>query len=351
MTLALSTIISTEVIAAAPLCPGGGQYDLVSLEAVKEELEIEDGKTDRWIRRAIRRASSTIRKYCNRTFQVQTYFDQYYAAQDPFPWQVPSGWQPLQLVNWPIVSLPSPAGTAPPFAPQLGASAGGDLAAARYYVRISYLTAHGETAASLETNLAVAANGLLTVAAPGPDLLGSAIGWNVYVGTESFAETLQNVAPIGLDTAWTIPISGLIVGAPLPPYILAVENVTPPNAPPLSIVAQPLTEGNDFRADPLTGQLTRLYFLNGMPRRWPTLPIVIVYSAGFDPQEADIEDAAIDLVKASWFGRRRDPMVKSENIEGVWQADYWFGTGPGGPGDLPNYVKDKIERYRVPVIA
>jgi uncharacterized protein (TIGR02217 family) len=117
------------------------------------------------------------------------------------------------------VSIPS-AGYSAPTNGSLTQSAGGALGATTYYVKSTWVTNSGETAVSGETNLAVSANNVLTVAHPGSPPAG-AIGWNVYVsntgGGGSGAETRQNGGtPIAVGSGWTEPTSGLVVGAPMP---------------------------------------------------------------------------------------------------------------------------------------
>ena len=108
-----------------------------------------------------------------------------------------------------------PADILPPAAPALGSSVGGALGSATYYVKTTYVTPFGETLASSESSLAVAANSVLTVGAA-PAIVAGVTGWNVYVGTAAGAETLQNASPIALGTGWLEPTSGLIAGSAIP---------------------------------------------------------------------------------------------------------------------------------------
>lgn len=65
-----------------------------------------------------------------------------------------------------------------------------------------------------------------------------------------------------------------------------------------------------------------------------------------DPQEA-----IVLLGKMRWLARTRDPMIRSQNVVGVYEAAYWAGTGIGGEGDMPADVTEKLDRYRVPSIT
>lgn len=346
------TIISQVVVPAAAPAPsvGGGPLDLVSLADVKLELLITDGSNDAWLAKVITRASRAMVNECARVFQPQTYQEQFWALRDPYPWQLPSGFFPLQLSAWPLASPPSPAGTAPPLAPTLSAVGGGALAAATYWVRATYVTPTGETAASQEASLSVAPNNLLTIAPPIADNQAVATGWNVYIGSKSFGEVKQNSSPITMGQGFTLPTGGLVTGAAVPNYILVVENA--PLAP------QPLAEGIDFISDYNASQpdfshgwLTRLFQMDAFPRRWSGLPIYVLYQAGFNPIPDDLTDAVLQLVKAKWFARTRDPQLRSKNVVGVYEAQYWFASGPGSEGQFPPDVQAAIDRYRVPVIA
>jgi hypothetical protein len=104
---------------------------------------------------------------------------------------------------------------AAPSAPSLSQVAGGSLAAATLFAKVTLVSPSGETTASSESTLAVAANNLLRIAPPSSD--GNATGWNAYVGNASGAEVLQNAIPIALGTAWTEPATGLLTGTAAPP--------------------------------------------------------------------------------------------------------------------------------------
>ncbi len=112
----------------------------------------------------------------------------------------------------------------------------------------------------------------------------------------------------------------------------------------------PLVQGTDFLVVPGLGHLLRR-FEDGNLRKWGSEPVTIAYQAGFSTIPGDVQDAALDTIKGRYYARLRDPLLRSEKIDSVYEAQYLMGTGPGGTGDLTDYAMSKLERYRVPVIA
>ncbi len=321
----------TQVLVAASSC------DLTDVQTVKDELNITGPNDDEVLARWITSASIDCKNFCNRPFQVETLRDRLFPQRDPLPRTTPGGVAPLQLSRWPIASAASQAGIAAPLSPLLTTVAGGALAARKYFATITYVTSLDETPASVESVVVIAAGRILQVASPPQDQLGLATGYNVYVGTATGKGTLQNVTPIAIGTAWTEPTSGLTTnGASQPNYTAIIEN------------GFPLCEGTDFITDAAVGQLTRLDTF-GHPRKWPAVSIVATYQAGYAVVPSEVADAAIRLVKHKWFARGRDPFLRQENIEGVYEAQYWIAQGPGTSGNLPPDVVDVLDNYRVPV--
>lgn len=106
---------------------------------------------------------------------------------------------------------------------------------------------------------------------------------------------------------------------------------------------------DEANAEPETGGF--LYRLNDDGNRvsWPSGRIVVEYRAGYVlPNEpgrtlpADIERAALSLVKAAWFARSRDPLIRSETVEGAGSTDYFSGT----VSRLPPDVESLLSPYR-----
>jgi hypothetical protein len=111
-----------------------------------------------------------------------------------------------------------------------------------------------------------------------------------------------------------------------------------------------LVEDADFAVDFDKGQLTRLS-VNGLQRPWVALPTVVSYSAGFAIIPDDLQDAVTRLVKAAWFARKRDPMLRQSNAVGIYEEAFFFGSGPGAVGNMPPDVAGILNNYRVPVTA
>ena len=98
-------VITTVLVPATATAPAG-PYDLTDLPTVHDEIPIptQDTSNDAFLQRAITQTSLAIKKYCNRVFQVEAVQDLCYIEQDPYPYQVPGGFNPLQLSRWPLVN-------------------------------------------------------------------------------------------------------------------------------------------------------------------------------------------------------------------------------------------------------
>lgn len=121
-----------------------------------------------------------------------------------------------------------------------------------------------------------------------------------------------------------------------------------------------LAEGLDFLTDAVAGQLVRLDEY-GNPKDWTGLLTTVVYSAGYWlpgmsgtapvgvlSLPEDIEDAVSRMVYTRYAERQRDPLVKSEYVDGVGRTEY---LQPSGDGNLSPDVEDILDNYRVPVIG
>lgn len=115
----------------------------------------------------------------------------------------------------PVTCEPFVSADAVPIAPTLSSTLAGALAAATYYVKVTYITTTGETLPSTVSSLVVAVNRELVVTSPIAQT--NATKYHVYVGTTTGEETLQTgTGAITIGTDWTEPASGLVAGRGLP---------------------------------------------------------------------------------------------------------------------------------------
>lgn len=106
-----------------------------------------------------------------------------------------------------------------------------------------------------------------------------------------------------------------------------------------------LVEDTDFETDLESGLVYRLSA--GNRYRWHASAVNVSYSAGYYPIPADLADAVITIIRHRWATSGRDPLLRSQTIEGVGSEAYWVPLS-GGPGDLPpdlQPVKDTLDRY------
>jgi hypothetical protein len=120
-----------------------------------------------------------------------------------------------------------------------------------------------------------------------------------------------------------------------------------------------LVAGTDYEVDFEAGFLYRLDGA-GNPCLWPSLKIVVDYDAGYVlpatdrdvaavTLPADLEDAAIRLVKARFLAQTRDPYLKADEVAGIGRQEFWIAQGDDG--NMPPDVTDILENYRTMVIA
>lgn len=97
-----------------------------------------------------------------------------------------------------------------PAVPTLGTTTSGAKAERTYYVKVTYVTANGETVASESASQLVPANDVLTVTSPAA--FSGATGWNVYYSTTSGSELKQNSSAIDIGTDHTEDTGSLLDG-------------------------------------------------------------------------------------------------------------------------------------------
>ena len=112
---------------------------------------------------------------------------------------------------------------------------------------------------------------------------------------------------------------------------------------------------DEYEVDKATGLLRRMDGDDNV-LTWVDDKVVVTYVAGWLlPGDAsrnlpyDIEDAAIGLIKAARAARKRDPMVKEEDIPGVRRISYWVGSISDADG-FPDDLAAKLAHYRDVVV-
>jgi hypothetical protein len=123
--------------------------------------------------------------------------------------------------------------------------------------------------------------------------------------------------------------------------------------PPVTAVASVVEDGTtlttaDWELDEDSGRLWRLDS-DGNRASWAPAPIAVTYTGGYVmvtglPDE--LERACLDLVKARWFARGRDPALRSESVAGVGDFAYQIGMPGGGTGGIPDTVAAVLDNYR-----
>ena len=107
----------------------------------------------------------------------------------------------------------------------------GGMAAATYYVRVSWCNALGSEGAPSETVAAFAPDGwVISVRANNPP--SAATGWNIYAGLSDEGLSRQNASPTSIDATWRLEPSGLLTGQPVtagqaPDYYMKAHHVLP----------------------------------------------------------------------------------------------------------------------------
>ena len=321
--------ISTVLVPAA-------SYNLTDIATVKALLGITTTTSDADLNLWIAQASGAAIHFCNQPFVVETIQDQIWPTRDGLPWTVKADVNALQLSRAPIVSAGSAAPTNPPLAPTLSTLSGGSLAAAVYAVGLTYVTPYGETPIGALAYVACAAGQLFSLAPPADDEQSLALAYNVYACAVGATPSKQASA-VGLGAAWTLPASGLVAGAVAPSVIQASEQ--------RNGVWTPLGFGVDFTMDATNGTLLRLDQL-GNPKGWGSAPKSVIYQAGFTTIPSEVVWAVVELVKMRYYAQLRDPMIRQENIQGVQETTYWFGSGPNADGDMPPHVTAELEGHR-----
>jgi len=133
--------------------------------------------------------------------------DRYAAKRDQFKERSNWAYEKLVLLGIGIAWSPVPRAIEPQVL-----SAQGNLPDGTYYVSVTWTNNKGEEGSSSEaTTITTAASTLLVQPTSPPKC---ATGWNVYVGTDPGAMSLQNGAPISVAQTWLQPATISPLGRP-----------------------------------------------------------------------------------------------------------------------------------------
>lgn len=128
-----------------------------------------------------------------------------------------------------------------------------------------------------------------------------------------------------------------------------------PRAPVVSITS--IVEDSDdtaisaslYQADLDAGLVYRVDSLGNLDS-WGFAKAVAVYVAGYllpdnvsPTLPSEIEDATIALVKAMRHARERDPLLKSDQVDGLGRQDFWVSTGDSS--EFPEEVRRLLEPH------
>ena len=124
----------------------------------------------------------------------------------------------------------------------------------------------------------------------------------------------------------------------------------------LSEDATALVANVDYEYDPDQGRVWRLD-TSGNRKTWTGSLIVVSYTGGWRlPNDtgrnlpAEVEDATMRMVKSRWMERRRDPLVKAQDVPGGGRTEYWIPAS-GSDGNMSPDVRDILDNYRALMFA
>lgn len=114
-----------------------------------------------------------------------------------------------------------------------------------------------------------------------------------------------------------------------------------------SVVVDGVTLATDaYEVEASTGILTRLE--DDAPVCWDCGKVVVTYVAGLATVPGDLRLAAQAALREQWSAFQRDPLLRSESVDGVGTFTYWVNTGAGGTGGAPvsDMVLGMLSPYR-----
>lgn len=103
-----------------------------------------------------------------------------------------------------------------------------------------------------------------------------------------------------------------------------------------------LTADTDYELNTASAVVLRL--AGDVPTRWCGRKVVVTYQAGFATAPDGLKQAAATAMREQWSAFERDPLLKSETIDGLGKYEYWVG-GVGTAGALSPVVMDMLGPY------
>lgn len=102
---------------------------------------------------------------------------------------------------------------------------------------------------------------------------------------------------------------------------------------------------SDIEVRGAEGALIRL--IDDKPAQWARDKIVVNYDAGWAVVPDGLKRAAEELMTFYWSEGFKDPLLRSINVPGVVEKQYWIGS-PSDPA-IPQSVLDKLGPYINPL--
>ena len=104
---------------------------------------------------------------------------------------------------------------------------------------------------------------------------------------------------------------------------------------------------NDYTVDAVAGVLYRLDPVGDLCD-WPPAKVVITYTAGFATVPTDLKLAAVRVLQEQLSATARDPLVRSEIVEGVGRIDYWVNSASSAkpPRAIAGAAAAMLDPYR-----
>ena len=283
---------------------------LCTLDFVKMSWGLTGTDDDEFLNSLIESVSNEIETYCMRSFGLATYTETIFLDRDHFPYSVPGGTHPLQMLYWPIVSVTSIVeGSANPTT----------LDAAVPDYMINAKPGHLVRLGSNGLPVLWPADKIVVVYVSGYTL-----PFGLTATTIAFDSTTGRITDSArgfstLRAGGTITVTGSAHNSG--PWLIDTVNAG------YLVLKEP-----DGSAASLTTEAVGTS--------------VTVSATGTLP--AGIRDAAMREVGTRWAERDRDWFINKQSMAGLGDVEY---LAPGSAGALSPETLAKLAPYRVPVVG